>query len=365
MRGYGPSFIREITTMTLYRKCFYTLTTVTLCAVSLWYTITHHLSSSDSLHTQVNAPQAPRKSQPVQGTNPFALADSSEANAISVLADNNDEITDFFDQANIIPAGVNSESSDCSLQCKQTIEILKLPYRIADDEFEKLHAQALQLAVYLQSNSQMLDEFIDIAVQADGNKRKIIIAAFAQLTESDRLALGQALIDSPSAHHRLDGIHLLTGTESMSELWVDEFSELLSNEQNGYVRQSVVQALNRPEIFEGDAKVLTMLSQVIQSDGDASVRGEALLVSARLTHDPQPLLYDSFSAIRSEQSVDQQYGVRAMAEIFDRHTRSGGQISEYDRNQLEQLVIDLMEPKFDNIAADVRSNIEDLYERFH
>ena len=352
--------------MTLYRKHYFILITLTLCAVSLWYTVNHPLSNTDKLHTKVDVQQVLLQSQPAQNNNPFALTERSEASIsrISPSSVNNSEITDSFDKTNATLTGADTESLDCGLQCKQAIEVLKLPYRIADDEYEELHSQASQLATYLQSNSQRLNEFVEIALHADGNKRKIIIAAFTLLPESDRLVLGQALIQSQSEYHRLDGIHVLAGTESMSQLWVTEFSELLINEQNEYVRHSVVQALNRPEIFEGDAKVLATLTQVIQSGSDASVRGEALLVSARLTHDPQPLLYDSFSAIRSEQSEYQEYGVRAVEEILVRHTRSGGQISDYDRNQLEQLVIDLMEPEFDNIPADVRRNIEALYERF-
>lgn len=343
--------------MPLPRMSFFNLTTLALAAASLWYIANHHLSRSDTFHTKVHEQQPLIQSQSAQSNSPFALTDILETDLSAII--------DSSDTTNTSLSDVDAESVDCGLLCKQTIEALKLPYQIADHEYEKLRAQASLLASYLQKNSAQIDEFIEIALQADGNKRKTIIAVFNFLSESDRLMLGQALIQSNSEHQRLDGIQVLASTESMSQRWVNDFSELLITEQHEYVRQSAVQALSRSERFKGDATVLAMLSQVMQVESDASVRGAALLASARLTHDPQSLLYDSFNAIRSEQSEYQQYGVRAMEELFNRHTRNGGELSEYDRNQLEQLVVDLMEPEFNNIPASVRRDIENLFERFH
>lgn len=352
--------------MTLFRNSILVLSALTVCAPALWYAFKQYSSHLELLHTYANEQQALPKSPSVQSDNPFALIDRSVANTSTTkkVTGESTEVTHLTINEDTSQSLLDAEVSGCGLSCEQAIEALQLPYEIADHEYEEYLSLVDHLATYLLSNVQLREEFVEIALQADGNKRKIIMAAFALLPEIDRLKLGQALIESSSEFHRLDGVHVLASTESISQYEVTEFSELLQNEQNVYVRHSVIQALNRPELFKGDAKVLTILSQVINTESDASVRGEALFVSARLSSDPQPLLFDSFNAIRSEQSEYQHYGVRALEEIFVRHTRSGGQVSEFDRSQLEQLVDDLMEPEFDNMPVNVRRNIEDIFERF-
>lgn len=353
--------------MTLSRNSAFILAALMACASSLWYGVKLHSAYPQPSYAAVDEQNTLLQTHLAQTSNPFALTDRSESDLSTAKSSSGDgrEAAVLSGEISVSQALFDSDSSGCGLYCQQAIEVLKLPYEIADHDYEEYLSLAEQLAAYLRSNVQLSAEFIEIAEQAKGNKRKIIIAAFALLPEGDRLELGQALIKSNSEHHRLDGIQVLASTDSANLHWVNEFSELLLNEQNSYVRQSVVQALNRPEVFKGNAEVLNMLSQVIQTEGDALVRGEALLVSARLSSDPQSLLYDSFSAIRSEQVDYQQYGARAIEEIFIRHTRDGGQISEVDRNQLEQLVTDLVEPEFDSIPISVRRHIEDLFERFY
>ena len=258
-----------------------------------------------------------------------------------------------------------TQTDICVEDCPQIVKTVEYPYALSDLEFENVLSSVDELADVLRENSELRSEWIELARHSTGNKRQVIIETFALLDAEDRLALGKALSESPSERHRLDGVQLLGRPNTMSKPLVPMFSDLLQTEQDQYVRGSAINALNQPDLFYGDQEVLEILEQVIYTDNNDAVRGEALLASTQLTENPVDLFYLSLDAVRSETHEYQKFGVRALEEILSRHTKNGDELSWQSSADMSQLVAEIMNPEFDDMPAEVRTTIDNLYHRFY
>jgi len=252
----------------------------------------------------------------------------------------------------------------CTNDCQHSIELMQLPFPLSDEDFEGVLADVDTLADYLRNNPSLVPEWIDLASRTDGNKRQVIIETFHLLDMEEHRLLGTALTESPNERHRLDGVQFLARSIMLDKSMVPTFTNILQGEQDQYVRGAAVEALNKPDLFHGDEEVLSALSQVIYSDTNDAVRGEALLASARLTPDPEALFQLSLEAVRSHTNEYQQYGVRALEEVLTRQTMNGGELSWQSDSDLSQLMEDTLGTEYKNMPAEVRSTLDDLYYRF-
>lgn len=253
----------------------------------------------------------------------------------------------------------------CSVECVLTLELVRSPYELGDTEYDRALSTVDGLATELKENDGLVQELIELAVNASGNKRQLIISTFMLLDSSERIALGLALSESPYREQRLDGVALLTNPATIDDSVVQMLVELLVVEQDNYVRSSAIQALNQPEVFSGDQAVLALLHNTIASDSDHAVRGEALLVNANLTDNPEQAFSESVDVIRFGNKDYQEYGVRTLEALIHRQTTQNGlELSAQNDVEIRALVTDLMNPEFDDMPSDTRHTLDDLYQRF-
>ena len=252
----------------------------------------------------------------------------------------------------------------CEYQCEYTLELIRNPFPITDELYENALGNVDALASILRIDASLRSELINTAIHATANQSKLIIAAFTQLDFEHRKALGIMLSESPDRLQRFRGIELLSNTETMNPSLVLTFSELLQIESDPLIKSALISGLNRPDMNRGNAYVLDALTQLVHTDANLSVRGEALFATARLSNEPQGVLYDSVLAIRSHTGEYQQFGVRAIEEIVHRQNANRTELSYQSKIEMDQLMAELMSPEFAAVPADVRRQLDDLYERF-
>jgi len=220
------------------------------------------------------------------------------------------------------------------------------------------------LSIVLQENPELRSQWIELAGRTEGNNRQLIIAAFALLDKSDRLALGKSLSESTHTLARLDGVHLLARSDTLDRTLAPILYNILQADQDQYVRAAAVAALNKPQLFYGDPEALSALAQVMYTDPDASVRGDALLASTQLSETPEDLFSVSLDATVSDASEYQLLGVRALEEIMNRQTMNGIELSVQNEFELDQMMQRLLESEYEHISTEVRRALDDLYQRF-
>jgi len=229
------------------------------------------------------------------------------------------EIDPNQSNSNIEPlnSSVSTSVTDdgCSQYCRAGLELLRLPDGLSDDQYEKILGRASELATYAKLNPAAIAEFLELAKTTDGDKRSIIIEVFNQLDISARRSLGDMLIESADWRSRYDGINFVAQSNIIDQQLVQRFSNMLDVEPNYYVRSSIVKAFNQPDKFHANPAIISILEQVEYSDVDNTVRGEALLVRVKLEPEPENVIYDALSAIRSKEADYQGYGLRALEQI--------------------------------------------------
>lgn len=308
-----------------------------------------------------NVSPTPRTENPKGPKNPFAVVqlDNPPTNQIDTRLEDQSVVADIE----------TTEIKSCFNDCQQIVERIRLPYPFSDDQYEQALAHVDELAYFLNNNPGSRTDWINIASHAGGNKRQVILAAFALLDTEDQFSMGKALSISSNRRQRLDGVQFLSSikpsVEDPDESIVPVFAEILQSEQDHYVRGAAVAALNKPELFRGDQEVLNVLSQVMYFDNDNAVRGEALLASARLIENPEDFFTESLDAVLSNAGEYQYFGVRALEEIMTRQTLNGLEISAENKFELGELVDKLLSPEFDDTPAEVRETVDDLYQRFY
>ena len=260
---------------------------------------------------------------------------------------------------------VENASTDNSRQaCNDICRQIVATFGRSGASFDWERAPSDKLVSQLARNARLRTELIKIAVEASGDKRQFIIAAFSQLKTGSQWALGKALSEASEYNQRLDGIHLLANPATMNKAVGMWFTGRLETEQDLYVRSALIKALSQTDLFYGDSRVAQVLSNVIATDADSSVRGEALLAKVRLAKNPQASLSDSLAAVRSSSSEYQQYGALALEQVVTRQTLQGAKLDSQSESAISQLVAELMNPEFDDMPLEVRKSLDNLYSRF-
>ena len=267
----------------------------------------------------------------------------------------------------LTPPPENSDAHiqlSCSEQCKATLEALNFVADIDDSHFETILANAEEIAAALSQNDDARADMITLAANTDdGNKRKIIMAAFRYLPQSDQELLGLTLTDSLDATQRKSGVDFLASFGAEQPSLVGKLTSLLETEGDEYVRDSLIKALNQPEHLKGDQQVLDVLYDVVRSDPDPNVRGEALIASVDLLNDPEDILPDTLSAIQSSDDDYQFYGLRSLELILSKETVDPSSTS-WSRQQALTALDEILAPDNSEGASEATLSLADeLYER--
>ena len=248
----------------------------------------------------------------------------------------------------------------CIGECTLIVKWLEL----SNWQFGREVSPSDRMIKVLRNNPVLRSKLIELATETTSDKRRFIIAAFTELNFDSQRELGKALTQADDRTQRLDGVNLLENPETMDRSVVQSFGDRLMVEQDRYVRGALVKALDQPELLLGDPQTLEVLTRIIETDTNGSVRGEALLVKAKLVENPEDNLADSLTAIRSQLPEYQSFGARALEQIITRQSLAGGVTGNRSDIEIRQLVAELMNPEFDNMPADVRESIDNLYDRF-
>ena len=272
---------------------------------------------------------------------------------------NNDEPLDISSSTSSVT------DNDCSQHCRTSLETLKLPAGLSDEQFEKILGRADELAAYVRQNPAAIIEFLELAKTNDGDKRSIIIEVFNQLDISARRSLSEVLIGSEDWRSRFDGINFVAAqSDIIDKQRVAQLSDMLAVEPNYYVRSSIVKAFNQPDKFHANPAIISLLEQVEYSDVDNTVRGEALLVRVKLEPEPENVIYDALSAIRSKEADYQGYGLRALEQIVAVKMQNEQALSWYSDYDARAMFAELMNPEYHDMPAEIRKIADDLQERF-
>ena len=265
----------------------------------------------------------------------------------------------------LVDASVDKKRPDstitrCIGECTLIVKWLEL----SNWQFGREISPSDRMIKVLRNNPVARSRLIELATETSSDKRRFIIAAFTELDFDSQRELGKALTQADDRIQRLDGVNLLGNPETMDRSVVQSFGDRLMVEQDRYVRGALVKALDQPELLLGDPQTLEVLTRIIETDTNGSVRGEALLVKAKLVENPEDNLADSLAAIRSQLPEYQSFGARALEQIITRQSLAGEVTGNRSDIEIRQLVAELMNPEFDNMPADVRESIDNLYDRF-
>ena len=252
----------------------------------------------------------------------------------------------------------------CDKDCLEILELLRQSAEFSDFQLEHALRFTDELAAFLKSHSAAHRELINIAIESSGNTRRLIIAAFTQLEPDVQEQLGRELIASSGKVKRLDGVQLLASTKVMDTTLIPYFEQLYASENDEHVREAIVRAFDRRDLLYGNTAALDFLTAVIHSDSSNAVRGDALLASARLSDDANFAVGNSLAAVRSQAGIYQVSGARALSEFINLHTINGHAISWQHKYDMEQLMDEIMTTDFDDMPAQARTELDNLYARF-
>ena len=259
---------------------------------------------------------------------------------------------------------VDTLQVSCDESCTIIQALLEQSRVISDSELEHALGLTDELAATLIDNPYRQSEFIELALHSSGNTRTLIISAFSQLELDVQRQLGRALAESNQRAQRLDGIQLLSSAEVIDEEMVPLFEQLYSAETETYVREAIVKGLDRPDAFRGNTTVVDFLTTVVHYETDSAVRGGALLASVRTSGDADFAISQSLEAVRSDTGDYQHFGARALSAFVDIHTANGNEISSQHRIEIEQLMSEIMTDEFNDMPAQARTELDNLYSRF-
>lgn len=295
-----------------------------------------------------------RKTSPQH--NPFAVTkdnfDYTDAVQVSTQGTSN--------RANSLAKPTIQYGQSCGEPCRDILDKIDFPFSLTDEEYEDGLGNTEALAEHLKLNPQLVQSWIDVASQAKGNKRSLILATFSLLDTEHQQAMGIALMDSPSYSHRMDAVRLLSSNTVMNHEHVSLFADRLLNEPNNYVRSALVKALNQPHSSLERKTLIASLEPVLDNDLDYTVRGEALLAIVDLHEHPQLALDQALAAVHSDVDVLQEYGARALQAIVTRQSIEGIILNSAQQYALRELKDNLTASQFDDMPFAARKLIDNL-----
>ena len=253
----------------------------------------------------------------------------------------------------------------CSAACLSILEQFRQNQTFTDDQLAQALGNIDEMVAVLKDAPQLQQEFIEMALHSSsGNVREAILSAFAQLAPEAQRSLGRALVSASDGRQRFDGVQLLARIEVMDESVATELEQVYATEDNEYVRTAVVKALNHPALLRNNPQALNFLTYVMDTDTEAAVRGEALIVSVELSDDTEFALTRSLAAIRSSTENYPAFGARALTTFLERNPVRGSELEWQYTQDIDYLMSEMMSPDYDHLPSATRTQIDNMYDRF-
>lgn len=231
----------------------------------------------------------------------------------------------------------------CLGACLNMIAVLNNDVKIDDESYDEQSKLLAEFIVHLKTNSKARLDMIELASTTDdGNKRALIIEAFASLPSDQHIELGHALMTSSDWQVRANGVTLISSPEIMTPEEAKGFLSIYANEPNNHVKRAMLYALKNSETLRGDQVTLDYLSNVMLSDTNPEVRSEAMLTKLALQEDPLNAIPDAFMALTSGDPNFQFSAFIALDRIYDANNLIDGGLDRIDHEAVKRALEDFM-----------------------
>jgi hypothetical protein len=186
-----------------------------------------------------------------------------------------------------------------------------------DEAFHKLAAYVKEIATYLQSDESKRKHYTQMALTTtDGDKRSFLNDVFKHLPYLQKVEIGSSFIGSEKWRVRADGVALIVGHDISNLNVANSLMEIYSDEENAYVKGSILRYLKQSSALQGDTEILQQLDSVIYNGTDSSVRVAALKAKMQLSEQPYQILPDAVHALRTSEPEIQLAGLVAIDQVL-------------------------------------------------
>jgi hypothetical protein len=257
-----------------------------------------------------------------------------------------DQSYNSLDQAEEVVGVIdNTGSEQCSARCDSTLSMLDQDIELDDEAFNKLATYAEEIAAYLQNNQKQRQHYLQMAMTTtDGDKRSFLTDVFKYLPYEQKAEIGDYFIRSENWRVRADGVTLIADHDISNLDVANGLMDILSNEENSYVKGTILAYLKHSPTLQGDIEVLHQLDLGLYNQENTSVRVAALKAKMQLSEQSYHILPDALQALRTSEPELQLAGLIAISQILEheqKYIESGYYI---DRNSIKndiQIIRDL------------------------
>ncbi|MFK8017178.1 MAG: hypothetical protein AB8G17_17270 [Gammaproteobacteria bacterium] len=263
-------------------------------------------------------------------------------------------------------SGKSSEGERrCNEICARNLDALRSLAPLDDADYVRVRADIARMAEYLHTDAKARRELVALAVHADdGNKRRLVRLMFSELAVEHRYALGDALLQSPDAMRRREGVNFLAAEETLDDETAGQFLELLAMERDTRTKIALVKGLGQSNRFRGNVSVVEGLSDAIRTEMDAQLRGQALAASARLVESPDDLFFTIRTAIDGGDEEYGLYGLQALDTLLRRHGAQDGPLRWRTLQQARATLEVLLDQDSNSVSAKIIREASFVYARY-
>ena len=269
-----------------------------------------------------------------------------QANNLQIEPKPNDEQpsiqTDFeqaksvSDQTEIVASGAhNTESEHCSTRCNRTLSLLDEDVELDDETYQNLASQTEEIAAYLQGDEQQRQHYMQMAMTTtDGDKRAFLTDIFKFLPDQQKDEIAENFITSDKWRVRADGLTLIAD-QGISNL--DETNTLIgffSNEENPYIKSSILNYLEQSPSLRGDVEILQQLDSALYYDTNTSVQVAALKAKMQLSDEPYHILPDALQALSASEPEFQLAGLVAIEKVLEHENKDIDRDTYIDKHSI-------------------------------
>lgn len=218
---------------------------------------------------------------------------------------------------------VNIMPAKCSARCNSTLSMLDEDVELDDETFQNLATQTEEIAAYLRGDEGRRQYYLEMAMTtADGDKRAFLTEVFKHLPEQQKDQIAENFIGSNNWRVRADGVTLMAD-QGISNL--DEANTLIgifSNEENSYIKSSILNYLEQSQSLRGDVEILQQLDSALYYDTNTSVQVAALKAKMLLSDEPFHILPDALQALRASEPEFQLAGLVAIEKVLEHEKKN-------------------------------------------
>ena len=213
----------------------------------------------------------------------------------------------------------NTQLADCNSTCSSTLSMLDSNTVIDDEAFHRLGAYVDEIASYLQHDQAKRQHYLQMALTTtNADKRSFLTDVFMYLPDEQRALLGKQFISSENWQVRADGVTLIADHGISNLVEARTLMNTFSNEENPYIKSTILTYLEQSSSLQGDAEILHQLDSAIYNETDPAVRVAALKAKMQLSEQTYHILPDALQALRANEPELQLAGLVAIEQVLQK-----------------------------------------------